>query len=109
MNNSISNLIFLIILTLQLVGCDNSEKFNSEEFYSKLNVVPEKFVINNNIDTFIFGKQGTAIFIPAKSLVYEDGKYPTNQINLVLKEYYSKSEIISLNESVSTLIVSRSP
>lgn len=40
------------------------------------------------------GKHGTIIFIPANSLVFDDGEQPTDQVNITLKEVYSISEMI---------------
>jgi len=54
----------------------------------------QAFEINPEKDTSIVGRLGTKIFIPANSLVFDNGEQATSKVTLKLKEVYSISEMI---------------
>ncbi len=61
----------------------------------------ESFSINANINNNIVGKQGTVLYVPAGSIIQDNGTPVYGMINLQLKEYYSPADIIA--SKVSTL------
>jgi hypothetical protein len=67
-------------------------------YYSERN--RQYFLINTDRDTLIIGKNGSSIFIPANSLVTEDGQpNPSNKAKIILIEAYSNQDIILNNLS----------
>tara|TARA_B110000967_G_scaffold204939_1_gene248414 strand:- start:751 stop:1977 length:1227 start_codon:yes stop_codon:yes gene_type:complete len=65
-------------------------------------VKPTVFNIQANSDTILFGKSGTAIYLEANSLVFEDGTAINSEIKIEVKEYYSTSDIITHNLSTTS-------
>lgn len=93
------SLIFIVSILL-FASCNKGVQVNSLKEL-KTNLVPEveSFIINPNEDIYIEGQQGTVIFFPASSLVYDDGTLVKNEVKVNLQEFYSNSEIISNNLS----------
>lgn len=63
---------------------------------------PEKqvFEVNANQEILFEGAKGTKVYIPANSLVFEDGTRPTSPVIIQLKEFYGFTDLIS--ESLTT-------
>lgn len=98
----IKNCLILIIGVLFLVSCTQDVEINSlESLRENISPQSEKFALNPNQDNYIEGKQGTVIFFPSNSFVYDNGKPVEGQVEINLEEYYSISDIIS--NSLSTL------
>lgn len=92
-------------MTLFIFSCKNDGK-NKEQadkvnIERELDVQPSIFTIQPDRDTILFGSAGTAIFIEANSLEFENGASPNSTIEIVLKEYYSMSDMIT--QELSTM------
>ncbi|NOQ73063.1 MAG: hypothetical protein GQ574_13725 [Crocinitomix sp.] len=79
------------------ISTDQNEGISETELASALDVEASIFEINTEVDTLLFGEKGTAVFIEAGSLEFEDGTSPTGLIEISIKEYYSVAEIASKN------------
>ena len=65
--------------------------------FSQLKKESQLFKVKANKEIKIEGKEGTKISIPANSLVRSNNKKASGEIVLELKEFYSKSDIITSN------------
>ena len=68
---------------------DVDKKKILQDFFASLEKESQSFVINNKKDTVIWGKDGTALFIPANSF---NGNHA---VTITMKEYYSYQDIIT--------------
>jgi hypothetical protein len=60
-----------------------------KDFFASIEKQGQSFVINNKRDTVIWGKEGTALFVPAYSFANN------TSVTIIMKEYYSYQDIIS--------------
>lgn len=99
--------IFLIVLVQLLVfSCRETtprtintitERSASAFSYDPLDVQPIKFTLDNSRDTFLFGKTGLLLYVPARAFL---GRGSNTTIDLYLKEYKKPHE--SLGQRIST-------
>ncbi len=76
----------VIIENKEIVRSDIFEKFNKES---------QVFNISANKNSTITGAEGTIIKIPKKSFVKNNGEEIDGEIEIKLKEFYKKSDILS--------------
>jgi hypothetical protein len=67
----------------------NNNKVLLEKFYTGLQKKPQAFIINNQKDTVINGKEGTRLYIPAYSFDTKES------FTLLLTEFYSVNDMIA--------------
>jgi hypothetical protein len=67
------------------------------DIYSKLKKESQSFKVKANEDIKIKGKEGTIIKISKNSLINNMGKIVNREIEIELKEFYKKADIISSN------------
>ncbi len=98
-------LLIILSLTLFIFSCKNDgkkdEQLDKVSIDEVLDVEPSTFNIQPDKDTVLFGSSGTIIFIEANSLEFDNGTSPNSAIEVVLKEYYSMSDIIT--QKLSTM------
>lgn len=95
------------IVTLFLFSCslDKGEQVDISTDLSDLSARSnpiQTFEYNPENDTLIVGSLGTKIFIPANSLVFDNGEQATSKVTLSLKEVYSISDMILNGLSTTT-------
>lgn len=66
--------------------------FNS--LLHSLEIPGQKFRINTRIESHIRGKQGTLVYIPRGVFEAEDGSEMTEEVEVVVTEFYSRSDMI---------------
>ena len=76
------------ILIIGIISCQTERPIEKIEF--PIN----EFRIKSNSDTTLFGKQGTRIFIGTETFQFSNGELVTDSINIELKEFYKKSDIV---------------
>ncbi len=97
------HLLIFIFVTFSCSMEDDQKDISSEliDISERLNPT-QTFEINPKTDTVVEGRLGTRIFIPANSLIFENGEQPTSKITLRLKEVYSISDMILNGLSTTT-------
>ncbi len=93
-----------IVLSAILISCSSNQENSQERIYIAMNEVKDvmtnlkplntKFEISANEESIINGEEGTVIYIPANSFVFEDGTKPKGEIEIELKECYTNASII---------------
>ena len=93
-----------IVLSVILISCSSNQEDSQERNYITMNEVKDvmtnlkplktKFEISANEESIINGEEGTVIYIPANSFVFEDGTKPKGEIEIELKECYTNASII---------------
>lgn len=82
--------VFLLSMAFAACGAEKTSFGELEKI-----VVPTKvFAITANIDTTVFGPQGTRIFIEKETFQFADGTPVTDSIQISLQEFYKKSDIL---------------
>ncbi len=90
---------YIQTLTLLLLSC-SLDKGEQVDISTELSDLSERlnptqtFEFNPENDTMIVGRLGTKIFIPANSLVFDNGEQTTSKVTLRLKEVYTISDMI---------------
>lgn len=67
------------------------------DIFNKLNKESQSFKVIASEDIKIKGKEGTTIKIPKSSLVKNNGEIANGEIEIELKEFYKKADILSSN------------
>ncbi len=101
-----TNIFIIVCLQLLVFSCretttptiDTSTQRSASAFsYAPLDVQPIKFTLDNSRDTFLFGKTGLLLYVPARAFL---GRGSNTTIELYLKEYQQPHE--SLAQRIST-------
>jgi len=71
------------------------------ELFAKLEGKPQAFVVDPTQDTMLIGKQGTGVFIKAKSFFLK-GKQAHQPITIYLREYYTYTDMLLANLSTTS-------
>lgn len=102
MNLILSKLSIFTLVSFLLISCV-TEPANSENFIREEITFPKiEFEISANVDTTIFGEQGTRLFIEKETFQFTDGTPATGTIQIDLQEYYKKSDIALANLSTAS-------
>jgi hypothetical protein len=88
MKNIFWKILFFGIPLIVATGCQTSTPIE------KIIFPTEEFNIRSTSDTTIFGEQGTRIFIGSQSFQLPNGDIVKDSIQIQLKEFYKKSDII---------------
>lgn len=96
------SITFIILLFSQCTNELNNQNIQEESKITSLNDIiteldseQELFTIDPKKDTIIEGNNGTIIYLPANSLVFKNGDKPNKKVNVILKECYSYTTMIS--------------
>lgn len=101
-----TNIFIIVFLQLLVFSCrettpptiDTDIQRSASAFsYAPLDVQPIKFTLDNSRDTFLFGKTGLLIYVPARAFL---GRGSNTTVDLYLKEYKKPHE--SLAQRIST-------
>ncbi len=82
----------VFLLSMAFAACE-AEKTSFGEL-EKIVVPTKEFAISANVDTTVFGPQGTRIFIEKETFQFADGTPVTDSIQISLQEFYKKSDIL---------------
>lgn len=82
------------LIAVTISSCGTEQNDTSNPYVEKIEFPSTDFTINPSSDTTIFGPQGTRVFIGAETFQFFDGSTVADSINIELKEFYSKSDII---------------
>ncbi len=88
MNRIFTRILIIGIVLIGLINCQPEKPIERIEFPT------EEFTIKANVDTTIFGDQGTRIFIGSETFQFPNGELVMDSIKVELKEFYKKSDII---------------
>jgi hypothetical protein len=92
MKQSYFAIAIVTLLSMVFVACGTEKaKFGELE---NIAVPTKEFAITANVDTTIFGPQGTRIFIEKGTFQFADGTPVTDSIQISLQEFYKKSDIL---------------
>jgi hypothetical protein len=103
-----TNIIIIVILQLLVFSCRETttptidtitQRSVSAFSYVPLDVEPIKFTLDNSRDTFLFGRSGVLIYVPAGAFM---GRGSNTRIDLYLKEYQQPYESLAQPISTST-------
>jgi hypothetical protein len=100
---------YLIILSAAFIVSCSSDQTNAEldniesvsDIISTLKVENQSFMINPKLDTVIYGKKGTGIYLPANCFESTNGDVIKGNIEIEIKECYSIADFIG--ESLTTV------
>jgi hypothetical protein len=100
---------YTIILFAAFILSCSSDQSNAEldkiesvaDVISALEVEKQSFLINPELDTVIYGKKGTGIYLPANCFESINGNIIKGIINIEIKECYSVADFIG--ESLTTV------
>jgi len=74
-----------------------TEKEYTNTIFSQLEKESQFFTGKSNEVITVKGKEGTEITIPKNALIKANGKYALGKIDIELKEFYKKSDVIGAN------------
>lgn len=95
-----NKIILLLIVLISFFSCKQDEPKEVIPFESFDKPI-ESFIINNERDTIIEGKEGTLVFVEKKSFIDRNGN-PIDSVELKLEEAYSVEDILFQNLSTRT-------
>jgi hypothetical protein len=102
MNSILSQLTLYTLVSFLFINCA-TDPANSENFIIEEITFPKiEFEILANVDTTIFGAQGTRLFIEKETFQFTDGTPAAGTIKIDLQEYYKKSDIALANLSTES-------
>lgn len=88
-------LLTLLLVLLCLCSCKEKKIGALPELHTAIKPAIQEKPIDPAIDNLIEGKDGTRVFIPANSLVFEDGTKATGEITVQLEEYLTAADFFS--------------
>lgn len=103
-----TNIFIIVLLQLLVFSCretttptiDTITQRSASAFsYAPLDVQPIKFTLDNSRDTFLFGKTGLLIYVPARAFI---GRGSNTMVDLYLKEYQKPQESLAQRISNSS-------
>lgn len=101
-----TNIFIIVWLQLLVFSCrettiptiDTTTQRSASTFsYAPLDVTPKQFTLDNSRDTFLVGKTGLIIYVPARSFL---GRGSNTMVDLYLKEYKQPHQ--SMCQRIST-------
>ncbi|MDF2456553.1 MAG: hypothetical protein K0R51_2546 [Cytophagaceae bacterium] len=95
----LTNILALLLIAFA-VSCVSDDKETTES--NKIELPVNRFSISPFKDTTLFGSQGTRIFIESNTFEFEDGTPVADSVEIVVKEFYKRSDIILANLSTQS-------
>ncbi|WP_169433399.1 c-type cytochrome [Lewinella cohaerens] len=83
-------MILITCALFLLLACEAEDKMETEAFQN----IPsdQRFTINGERDTILFGEEGVRLFLPANSFTYANGDLVTGEVEIVLVEALSLAD-----------------
>jgi hypothetical protein len=108
----LNTISYLLLLSLILIACENAVvkeprkyiKMKSvKDVMTNLKPLNSTYEITNSEESVIHCEEGTVLYIPANTFVYENGKVVSGNIKLSIKECYSTASIIGQGLTTESL------
>jgi len=82
----------LLLASVCLYSCKDESVKSTEDLLQQITPVVQQKTIDPSIDNLVEGTMGVRVFIPANSLIFEDGTSATGQVTVSLEEFLSSAD-----------------